>query len=99
VYLFLPRTTQTNLPTALIFLNTTNHNLQPTNQQILATLEKQKIAETIREQLATLLHSIYEPTQENLDIFLEYFVESNDTAWMENPALWVSNLTMLQTKE
>lgn len=72
---------------------------QQTVQRPLTDSDRQEIADIIRKESNNWLNSITEATQENLDVFLGYFVQSDDSAWMNKPALWVSNFDSFLTTD
>lgn len=61
--------------------------------------QREEIADIIRNRSQEWLNTIKEYNQENLDVFLDFFVENDEASWMNNPALWVSNLDILPTRE
>jgi len=72
---------------------------QPTGKKELTDIQRQEIADTIRKCTQEWLNTFKDVNHENLDMFLDFFVESDEASWMNNPALWVGNLNIQSTKE
>ena len=72
---------------------------QSTKNQEMTAEQRQKIADTIRQRTQDWLDMTKEFNPENLDMFLDFWVENEEKSWMNNPALSVSNLTVYATKD
>ena len=65
----------------------------------LTDIQRKEIAENIRNRTQEWFNTFKEANHENLDLFLDFFVESDEASWMNNPALWVGNIDIRSTKE
>lgn len=65
----------------------------------LTDTQRKEIADNIRNRTQEWLNTIKEANQENLDMFLDFWVETDEASWMDNPALWVSNLDIVPTRK
>jgi ketosteroid isomerase-like protein len=72
---------------------------QQYDKKELTDVQRQEIADTIRKRTQEWNSTVKEFDHENLNAFLDFWVESDEGLWLNNPALWVSNLTVLPTKE
>ena len=65
----------------------------------LTDIQRKEIAETIKNRTQEWFDTFKDVNHENLDLFLDFFVESDEASWMNNPALWVGNIDIRSTKE
>ncbi len=61
--------------------------------------ERQEIASTIKQNFMEMMELFKNNNQENFEKWINAYVESNDEAWMKNPALWFQGLNLWSTKE
>ena len=62
-------------------------------------IKRQEIADTIREITAEGLDRARVTSLENFNAWMADWVESDDEAWLNNPAMYVNRLNILTTKE
>ena len=72
---------------------------QQNGKQELTDIQRQEIADTIRKRTQEWLDTFREFNRGSLDTFMDFWVESDEVSWLDNPALWTSNLTIIPTKE
>jgi len=72
---------------------------QPAKNQEMTTEQRQEIAKTIRKEVKDILTLQRDFTVENHEKLLLNWVESDDKAWMGNPALWFNMLYLYPDKE
>ena len=65
----------------------------------LTDIQRKEIADTIRNRTQDWINKYMDFNHENLDMFIDFFVENDEASWMDNPALWVANLNIMSTKE
>lgn len=72
---------------------------QPTAVKEMTPEERQEIATTIKQTNKEFFNMLKYVDQEVLDSSMDYFVENNDEAWMNNPAIFLNGLSFYPTKE
>ena len=72
---------------------------QPTGEKEMTNEERQEIASTIKQNFKETIELGKNNNQENFEKWMNVYVESNDEAWMNNPALWLNMLYLYPTKE
>ena len=72
---------------------------QPTGEKEMTIEERQEIAATIKQNFTETMALLQNNNQENFEKWMTTYVESNDEAWMKNPALWLQSLMLWSTKE
>lgn len=72
---------------------------QPTSEKEMTIEEQQEIASIIKQDFMKTMELLKNNKQENFEKWMSTYVESNDEAWMKNPAIWLQSLTLWSTKE
>jgi len=72
---------------------------QPTEIPELTDAQRQAIANEIRQIYQDMMEEAKNINEEIFNKWLDLWVESNDESWLGNPALWVSRLQIIPTKE
>ena len=72
---------------------------QPTEIPELTDAQRQAIANEIRQIYQDMMERAKNINEETFNKGLEMVVESNDESWLGNPAIWVSRLQIIPTKE
>ena len=70
---------------------------QPTQKEMTPE-QRQEVATIIKQDFSDMIEKMSNPGYD-LDEFLSTWVESDDEAWMNNPAFWLNMMTLLPTKE
>jgi hypothetical protein len=60
---------------------------------------RQEIASSIRLSFNEMVKMLENHTLENVEKWINFYVESDDEAWMNEPVLWFNMLTVYPTKE
>lgn len=72
---------------------------QTTGEKEMTIEQRQEVANTIKQQFQKWTDLLKDHNQENFDKVMYDYVESNDEAWMDNPAFFLNMMTLLPTKE
>lgn len=72
---------------------------QPTVENEISLEERQEISSTIKQEFNAMMGGIKHMDKEIFDDWMNYFVENNDEAWMDNPSLWLNMLYHYPTKD
>ena len=72
---------------------------QPTGEKEMTIEQQQEVANTIKQQFQKWTDLLKDHNQENFDKVMYDYVESNDEAWMDNPAFLLNMLYIYPTTE
>ena len=72
---------------------------QPTEEKEMTIEQREEVATIIKQQTQKMFDVLKVYNKENFEIFMDGWIESDDAAWMNNPALWLNMLYLHPTKE
>ena len=72
---------------------------QQTEEKEMTIEQREEVATIIKQQTQKMFDVLKVYNKENFEIFMDGWIESDDAAWMNNPALWLNMLYLHPTKE